>query len=143
MNTHQAMVRDFMLAFGQNVPDKFDPKNFPGTLRASLIMEEANEFEAAVKAEDWIGVIDAICDLLYVVYGAANAIGVDVTEFFSEVHRSNMAKLGENGKPIYREDGKVIKPANWTAPQLRPILFRAICNQMGLSYTQQDVDAAS
>jgi predicted HAD superfamily Cof-like phosphohydrolase len=83
--------------------------------------------------------IDAICDLLYVTYGAAIALGIDVEPFFAEVHRSNMSKLGLDGKPIYREDGKVTKPSSWSPPNLRAVL----ANEVGMSFAQSSTEAAS
>jgi len=65
-----------------------------------------------------------------VTYGAASALGVDIEPFFAEVHRSNMAKLGDDGKPIRREDGKVLKPLTWTPPDLMSILRREIGKEL-------------
>ena len=87
------------------------------TLRCALIEEEAAEFRAGLAAGDIVGVADAIADLLYVVYGAALTFGIPVREVFAEVHRSNMTKLGDDGIPLYREDGKVLKGPNFWAPQ--------------------------
>jgi predicted HAD superfamily Cof-like phosphohydrolase len=93
-------------------------------IRCALIEEEAAEFRAAVEEGDLVEVADAIADLLYVVYGAALTFGVPADEVFSEVHRSNMTKLGADGLPIYREDGKVLKGPNYSPPDLLPILAR-------------------
>ena len=114
-----------MRTFGQTVPSCFTPLGYPGTLRASLIMEEAGEFEDAVANGDWIGAIDAICDLLYVTYGAASAMGIDIEPFFDEVHRSNMSKVDpETGMPIYRDDGKVLKPSTYSPADLKKVLLK-------------------
>ena len=94
-------------------------------LRCALIEEEAAEFRAAVEDGDIVGVADAIADLLYVVYGAALTFGIPVREVFAEVHRSNMTKLGGDGVPLYREDGKVLKGPNFSPPELLPILIAA------------------
>ena len=93
-------------------------------LRVSLIQEELNEYRAAAEARDLVGVADALSDLLYVLLGTYVSHGLqDVAEaLFSEVHRSNMSKLDENGAVIYRADGKVLKSARWSPPDLRPIL---------------------
>lgn len=140
MDDKQRQVQEFMKAFGQNTPDRFTPSMFPGSLRSSLIIEEAEEFRAAVDAQDWPEIIDAMCDLLYVVYGAANALGVDLDPFFSEVHRSNMSKLDPNtGKPIYREDGKVMKSASWSAPDI----VRVMNEELGFRYLPEEPDSAS
>ena len=116
-------VGDFMEAFGQKVemeptwPD-FDTRE----LRLELIQEELEELSDAVADRDMIQIADALTDLLYVVYGAGHAFGLDLDECFEEVHRSNMSKLGENGRPIHREDGKVMKGPGYFEPDLEGIL---------------------
>jgi predicted HAD superfamily Cof-like phosphohydrolase len=122
MNKQQNQVAQFMKAFGQTVPGAFSPEQFPAELRISLINEEAREFSEAVKNQDWVETIDAICDLLYVTYGAAVALGIDIEPFFDEVHRSNMSKLDVNGRPIHRADGKVIKSDRWSPPAIDRVL---------------------
>lgn len=113
-------VRDFMTTFGQEV--KTVPE-FPSEdiqkLRDELIHEEFNEFLAA---DNLVDVADALTDLLVVIYGAGHAYGINLDECFKEVHRSNMSKLGEDGKPIYREDGKVLKGPNYSEPNLEAVL---------------------
>lgn len=94
-------------------------------LRCALIEEEAQELRDAVAADDIVEVADAIADLLYVVYGAARTFGIPVREVFDEVHRSNMTKLGRDGEPILRADGKVMKGPDFSPPRLRPILEAA------------------
>ena len=91
-------------------------------LRCTLIEEEAAEFRESVETEDLVGIADAIADLLYVVYGAALTFGIPVREVFAEVHRSNMTKLDDDGNPVYRADGKVMKGPNFSPPELLPIL---------------------
>ena len=116
-------VGDFMEAFGQRVemeptwPD-FDTRE----LRLELIQEELEELSDAVADRDMIQIADALTDLLYVVYGAGHSFGLDLDECFEEVHRSNMSKLGENGRPIHREDGKVMKGPGYFEPDLEGIL---------------------
>ena len=123
MSTHQSSVKEFMLAMGQPTPENFSLQNFPFDLRAKLILEEANEFNDACKNKDAIEIIDAICDLLYVTYGAAIALGIDIDPFFEEVHRSNMSKLDPVTKlPIRREDGKILKPDSYSPPDIMSIL---------------------
>lgn len=94
-------------------------------LRCALIEEEAGEFREALEAGDIIEVADAIADLLYVVYGAARTFGIPVREVFAEVHRSNMTKLDDNGEPILRADGKLMKGPDFSPPELLPILRAA------------------
>ena len=91
-------------------------------LRCALVEEEAEELRAAVEADDIVGIADAIADLLYVVHGAALTFGIPVDDVFAEVHRSNMTKLGDDGAPILRADGKVMKGPSYSPPQLEPIL---------------------
>ena len=109
----------FMKTFGQEV------KNKPGlssekinNLRISLINEELEEFKEAIKNNDLKEAIDALTDILYVTYGAGHAFGVNLDECFNEVQRSNMSKLGEDGKPMYNEAGKVMKGPSYFKPDL-------------------------
>jgi predicted HAD superfamily Cof-like phosphohydrolase len=125
MKSHQEMVKEFMISFGQEAPDSFNPESFPHELRSSLIMEESLEFCQAAAEKDYVGIIDAICDLLYVTYGAAIALGIDINPFFEEVHRSNMSKLDpETGMPTYRNDGKVIKPETYSPADIKGLMLR-------------------
>ena len=87
-------------------------------LRYNLIKEELNEFEEALKDRDLKEVADALTDILYVTYGAGHAFGIDLDKCFDEVQRSNMSKLGEDGKPIYNEHGKVMKGPKYFQPNL-------------------------
>jgi len=121
--TNFDMVREFMNAFEQEVKTETEmPDKETQVLRYALIHEELNEFVDAMKKEDLVEVADALTDLLYVVYGAGHAFGIDLDKCFAEVQRSNMSKLGEDGKPIYRDDGKVMKGPNFSEPQLEECL---------------------
>jgi predicted HAD superfamily Cof-like phosphohydrolase len=91
-------------------------------IRCALIEEEAAEFREALEADDLVEVADAVADLLYVVYGAAVTFGIPIDEVFAEVHRSNMTKLGTDGTPIYREDGKVLKGPSYEPPDVLGVL---------------------
>ena len=116
-------VGDFMEAFGQRVEREPTWPDFnTRELRLELIQEELDELSDAVADRDMIQIADALTDLLYVVYGAGHAFGLDLDECFEEVHRSNMSKLGENGRPIHREDGKVLKGPGYFEPDLEGIL---------------------
>ena len=116
-------VGDFMEAFGQRVeveptwPD-FDTRE----LRLELIAEELDELSDAVADRNMVDIADALTDLLYVIYGAGHTFGIDLDECFQEVHRSNMSKLGPDGRPIKREDGKVLKGPKYFHPDLEGIL---------------------
>lgn len=91
-------------------------------LRLELIEEELDEFVEAAVAEDIVEIADALGDLLYVVVGAALEYGIPLDAVVDEIHRSNMSKLDENGRPIYREDGKVLKGPNFTPPDIKGVL---------------------
>jgi predicted HAD superfamily Cof-like phosphohydrolase len=98
-------------------------------LRSDLIIEETEEFTKAVIHEKNIyDAADAIVDQLYVIFGNAHSLGLSeiLEEMFDEVHRSNMTKLGNDGKPVYRKDGKVIKGLNFSKPELKNIIDRHI-----------------
>lgn len=98
-------------------------------LRVNLISEELMELEQAIDIPDneaerkLVAVADALADLIYVTYGAALEYGIDLDAVVAEVHRSNMSKLGEDGKPIHRSDGKVLKGPHYSEPDLHAILF--------------------
>ena len=121
--TNFELVGDFMEAFGQDVQlEPTWPDFNTRELRLELIAEELDELSDAVADRDMIQIADALTDLLYVVYGAGHAFGIDLDECFQEVHASNMSKLGENGRPIYRKDGKVMKGPGYFEPDLEGIL---------------------
>ena len=87
-------------------------------LRVSLINEELEELKAAIYKKDLLEVADALTDILYVTYGAGHAFGINLDKCFEEVQNSNMSKLDENGKPIYNEQGKVMKGPKYFKPNL-------------------------
>ena len=121
--TNFELVGDFMEAFGQDVQlEPTWPDFNTRELRLELIQEELDELSDAVADRDMIQIADALTDLLYVVYGAGHAFGIDLDECFQEVHSSNMSKLGENGRPIHREDGKVMKGPGYFKPDLERVL---------------------
>lgn len=118
MNTYD-MVVEFHRATGATIgrPNTF-PTASEAALRYELIREELAELEASLRAGDYIGVADALADLDYVVNGAAIAFGIHLPTVTSEVHESNMTKLGIDGKPLLREDGKVLKGPNYRRPDI-------------------------
>ncbi len=117
-------VTEFHRAYGQEIPDAprlLDPVT--QDLRYALIKEEFDEYVAACEQGDMVGIADALADLAYVVLGAAVAHGIRrFPEIFAEIHRSNMSKLGPDGKPILRADGKVLKGPNYSPPQIATFL---------------------
>ncbi len=113
----------FMSTFGQEVKKKSElASDKINSLRLSLIQEELDELTKAIKENDILEVADALTDILYVTYGAGHAFGVDLDKCFDEVQRSNMSKLGEDDKPIYNENGKVMKGPNYFKPDLSKFL---------------------
>jgi len=117
------LVGDFMEAFGQDVNiEPTWPDFSTRELRLELIQEEVDELGEAMEQRDMVGIADALTDILYVVYGTGHSYGIDLDECFQEVHSSNMSKLGEDGKPIRRDDGKILKGPNYFEPDLESIL---------------------
>ena len=113
-------VRKFMKTFGQEVKEKAGfPNEKITSLRYDLIKEELDEFKEALDKKDIKEVADALTDILYVTYGAGHAFGIDLDKCFEEVQNSNMSKLGEDGKPIYNENGKVLKGPKYFKPNLK------------------------
>ena len=116
-------VKTFMQTFGQEVKIKAEfPEEKIVKLRYDLIKEELNELQNAIKTKDLKEIADALTDILYVTYGAGHAYGIDLDKCFSEVQKSNMSKLGEDGKPIYNEKGKVMKGSKYFEPNLRQFI---------------------
>ena len=116
-------VGEFMKTFGQEVKNKPSLSTEKiNQLRISLIQEELSELKEAMDNKDLLEVADALTDLLYVTYGAGHAFGIDLDKCFDEVQNSNMSKLGEDGKPIYNEFGKVMKGPNYSPPDLKKII---------------------
>ena len=113
-------VKAFMETFGQMVRTKPQfPDEKTMQLRYDLIKEELKELELAMKTKNLKEIADALTDILYVTYGAGYAYGIDLDKCFKEVQRANMSKLGEDGKPIYNEKGKVMKGSNYIEPNLK------------------------
>ena len=112
-------VKTFMETFGQEVKTKpsFNTDKI-NNLRYDLIKEELEELKEAMENKDLLEVADALTDILYVAYGAGHAFGIDLDKCFEEVQNSNMSKLGEDGKPIYNESGKVMKGPKYFKPDL-------------------------
>ena len=116
-------VKTFMETFGQEVKIKpsFGSDKI-NTLRYELIKEELDELKVAIENKDLLEVADALTDILYVTYGAGHAFGIDLDKCFDEVQNSNMSKLGEDGKPIYDEAGKVMKGPTYFKPDLNKFI---------------------
>ena len=119
-------VSEFHRAFGlgiKNKPTAFLSKE-KNLLRYKLMREENEEYLEAANNNDLVEVADALGDMLYILCGTIIEHGLQdkMEEVFEEIQRSNMSKLGENGEPIYREDGKVLKGPNYFAPNINKII---------------------
>ena len=140
MKTAQDMVQQFHEVFKLPILDRprFAPKERM-QMRLDLIEEEVSELELAVAEGDLVETADALADLVYVTYGMALELGIDLDAVVAEVHRSNMTKLwrdedileddrvaygtGTSDRMVaYREDGKVLKPPTWQPPQIKEVL---------------------
>ena len=116
-------VKKFMKTFGQEVKEKAEfPTDKITSLRYDLIQEELDELKEAMDNRDIKEVADALTDILYVTYGAGHAFGINLDKCFAEVQNSNMSKLGEDGKPIYNEQGKVMKGPKYFQPNLEQFI---------------------
>jgi predicted HAD superfamily Cof-like phosphohydrolase len=119
-------VEDFHNAFGLSV--KQQPTASLGEaknkLRFNLMKEENEEYLEAAENDDIVEVADALGDMLYILCGTMIEHGMQhkIEDVFDEIQRSNMSKLDEDGKPIYREDGKVLKGPNYFKPDIKQVL---------------------
>ena len=121
--TNFEKVGIFMKTFGQEVKEKSQLSSEKiNKLRISLIEEELDELKSAIYEKNLREIADALTDILYVTYGAGHAFGINLDDCFDEVQRSNMSKLGKDGKPIYNESGKVMKGPNYFKPDLGKFL---------------------
>ena len=122
--TNFEKVGEFMKTFGQEVKSKSSLSSDKiNILRINLIEEELDELKQAINQKNLLEVADALTDILYVTYGAGHAFGINLDKCFEEVQNSNMSKLGDDGKPIYSEKGKVMKGPNYFKPDLSKFLL--------------------
>ncbi|MEN9337209.1 MAG: hypothetical protein RLZZ500_2196 [Bacteroidota bacterium] len=121
-------VKEFHAAFALGISEtpKADLGESTNILRFNLMKEENEEYLEAVQNNDLVEIADALGDMLYILCGTILEHGLQhkIEAVFDEIQRSNMSKLGEDGKPIYREDGKVMKGPNYFKPN-----FDALLNQ--------------
>lgn len=116
-------VKEFQTAVGQLVATKPEfPDEDERTLRIMLMTEEIAEYMESESDNDLVNLAKELADIIYIACGTAVSYGIPLDKVFEEVHRSNMAKLVD-GKPVRREDGKILKPEGWTAPDIHSILF--------------------
>jgi predicted HAD superfamily Cof-like phosphohydrolase len=118
-------VKEFQTAVGQNVSEvpEFPDEN-ERVLRRKLLKEEVEEYFDGEDKDDLENVAKELADIIYIVCGTAASYGIPLDRVFEAVHSSNMAKLVD-GKPIRREDGKILKPEGWTPPDIKSILYGA------------------
>jgi predicted HAD superfamily Cof-like phosphohydrolase len=121
--TNYEKVREFMVAMGQEVQSftRF-PDMYTAVMRYKLIHKKVDEFDQALIDGDIVELTDALCDLLYATYSYGLAFGIPLDKCFDEVHRSNLSKIGPDGKVTFRSDGKVLKPASYRPPNLEQFL---------------------
>lgn len=126
MNRKIEAVTKFHNAFGLGIKNKptADLGEAKNLLRYKLMREENEEYLEAANNNDLVEVADALGDMLYILYGTIIEHGMQeiIEDVFEEIQRSNMSKLGADGKPIYREDGKVLKGPNYFTPDIEKIL---------------------
>ncbi|MER5205059.1 MazG nucleotide pyrophosphohydrolase domain-containing protein [Streptomyces sp. NPDC002825] len=123
--TTQDLVRAFHRAFGLDVGAA--PANVTPELarhRQVLLEEEVAELAEATQAGRLADIAHELADVVYVAYGTAAVHGIDLDAVLAEVHRANMSKLGPDGRPSYREDGKVLKGPSYRPPQVADVLRR-------------------
>jgi predicted HAD superfamily Cof-like phosphohydrolase len=116
-------VKKFQTAVGQNVSEvpQFPDEN-ERVLRRKLLREEVDEYFDGEDKDDLENVAKELADIIYIVCGTAASYGIPLDRVFNEVHRSNMEKLVD-GKVVRRDDGKILKPEGWTAPDIKSVLY--------------------
>lgn len=113
------MVKQFANIYGQSTGHSWEKGSDKDMLRFNLLTEE---YEEVADATDPVNLLKELADLVYVTYGFAATFGWDLDEAVRRVHASNMSKLGADGRPIYRDDGKVLKGENYEAPDLKDLV---------------------
>lgn len=117
-------VKEFQTAVGQNVGQApAFPSEEERALRIKLLAEEYDEYQVGENNDDLENIAKELADIIYIVCGTAASYGIPLDRVFDEVHRSNLSKLGEDGQPLRREDGKILKPEGWTPPDIKKILW--------------------
>jgi predicted HAD superfamily Cof-like phosphohydrolase len=120
---YEQLVLEFHKIYGLTIGETPQlPEEEVRDMRRALIFEEVIEYIEAEDNDDIVEIADALADLVYVCIGACISYGIPFDAVFKEVQRSNMSKLGKDGKPMYREDGKVLKGPDFTEPDIRGIL---------------------
>lgn len=119
----EAAIKEFRTTYGLPVHEKPTLLSLQEQiLHSRLLDEELDELAAAEYNDDMKEIADAIGDAIYILFGRAVHMGLPINRILQEIHASNMSKLGEDGKPIYREDGKILKGPNFFEPRIQAIL---------------------
>ena len=120
----ESQVRQFNTTYGKPMSSKPRlPTKDEAALLVDLLEEELQELKDAIAAGDLVEISDAITDIIYVAGQQGTTLGLPIDSLLQEVQRSNLSKLGIDGKPIYREDGKVLKGPNFSEPQIAKVLM--------------------
>ena len=130
INKVKVFHETFGLEFHETPSANIDPAIVD--LRHRLMQEENDEYLEACRNNDLTQIADALGDKMYILFGSIIAHGLQykIEEIFDEIHRSNMSKLDEQGKPIYREDGKILKSKNYFLPDIKKILDENVCSEI-------------
>lgn len=116
-------VKEFHETYGAYISEESKlPDSSIRDLRKSLLQEEFDEYIKAEEDNDLVEIADALGDMMYIIYGTAISYGIPLDDIFNEIHASNMSKLGEDGRPIRREDGKILKGPNFFRPDIAKFL---------------------
>jgi predicted HAD superfamily Cof-like phosphohydrolase len=119
------MLREFHQVFNGPVRAVANPRPAEWKDRISFLQEEFDEYVEAAQVGDLTAVADALADMVYVIHGTALTYGIALDEVLAEVHRSNMSKLGADGRPLLRADGKVVKGPGFVPPDVAGVIARA------------------
>lgn len=131
-------VREFHDAFGVPVlPRAQLPAASRRELRIRILREEFEEYNHGELGDDIVEIADALGDMAYIIAGTALEYGIPLDRVLDEIHRANMAKLGPDGKPILRDDGKVIKPKGWQPPDIERAL-NGVLTEVGVQFGDLD-----
>lgn len=116
-------VKEFHETYGAYISEESKlPDPSIRELRKALLQEEFDEYMKAEEDNDLVEIADALGDMMYIIYGTAISYGIPLDDIFNEIHASNMSKLGEDGKPIRREDGKILKGPKFFRPDIAKFL---------------------
>jgi predicted HAD superfamily Cof-like phosphohydrolase len=125
MSEISEQLREFHTAFKLHMQDELGLDDVPDDLlwlRFKLLAEEVNEYAEAALDRDLVKIADALADIVYVAYGTALTVGINLDKVIAEIHRSNMTKLDENGQALLRADGKVLKSHLYERPNIKAAL---------------------